>query len=241
MCRILRLPLNADLPMVCMTCERPAAGRVARIFRANGRSHQMQVPACGFCSTVLRNYLRYQLLATLLLVAAFVGAVVLFCLDVYFCAQLALLSMLPPGLHFLYYHWRFERDCLALGPNFAVVKVHSKAFADARDASLQQEDFSDWYERLRCEGESLRQIAARLESFGFPSRDGYETVVDAERSRKSIYRLHGLRRFMKGSVWTVLTLAAFQLWLPLIFLWTLGLRPMLGGMRQMLMGTGYSV
>lgn len=217
MSRILRLPLNAELPMTCMTCEREAFGRVSRTFRADGRSHKMQVPACGFCSAVLQSYTRHQRLAGFLMVASFVAAVVLFCVESYFCAQLALLTMLPSGLHFLYYHWRFERDCLGLGPNYVMLKVHSEGFARDRDAALQQEDFADWYERLRCEGESQSQIAARLEGCGRPSREIYDSVADAERRRKNFYRLHGLRRFMVGSVWSVVTLSAFQLWLPLIF------------------------
>lgn len=238
MCRILRLPLNAELPMTCMTCEREACGRVPRTFRSGSRWRTLQVPVCGFCKPILASYPGLQRMTALLTTAFFIASIVLFCLDCNFLASLALLGMIPAGLHFVYYHWRFERDCLGIGKNFLLVRVHSKHFAAARDASLKQEEFADWYERLRCEGLSQNKIGALLEGCGLPSRDVYDSVADAERRRRSFYRIDGLRRFMLGSGYSLLALALFQFFLPLIFVWSWGLRPMLGGMRQMVMGTG---
>lgn len=239
MSRILRLPLNAELPMTCMTCGEMATHRVVRTFRADGDSHSMKVPACAHCAAILSTYPRFQRYAGFLMAALLVVAAVLFCLDWYGLATLALFAMVPAGLHFLYYHWRFERDCLGIGKRFILLRVHSEQFVRARDESLQQEDFVDWYERLRCEGESQTQIARRMEAFGFPSREVYERMADMESRRRAFYRVHGLRRFLLGSTVALAGLVGVWFFPPCGWLCFQGLGPMLGGMGQMVTGTGY--
>lgn len=238
---ILRLPLNAQLPMTCMICGEVATHFPSRTFRAHGRSHSMKVPACGNCCATLQAYPGLQRFVGFLLAALLVLAAVLFCLEWYGLGSLFMLATVPAGLHFLYYHWRFERDCLGIGKRFILLRVHSERFVQARNAALQQEEFLDWYERLRCEGESQTQIAQRLEAFGFPSREVYERMAETERGRRSFYRMHGLRRFLGGSVIALAGLVGMW-FLPPCCIWCFqGAGNMLGGIQQMVTGTGYRV
>lgn len=239
MSRILRLPLNAELPLTCMTCGQMATHRVVRTFRSDGDSHSMKVPACAHCASILSTYPRFQRYAGFLMAALLVLAAVLFCLDWYGLATLALFAMVPAGLHFLYYHWRFERDCLGIGKRFILLRVHSEQFVQARDAALQPEKYVDWYERLRCEGLSKVEIAQILESQGHRSRDVYQWVADSERERRAFFRLHGLRRFLLGSTVALAGLVGVWFFPPCGWLCFQGLGPMLGGMGQMATGTGY--
>jgi len=225
-----------------MTCGEMATHRVLRTFRYDGDSHKMKVPACLHCATVLLAYPRYQRWCGFLIAALFAAAFVLFCLNWCALGTLCLLAMVPAGLHFLYYHWRFERDCLGIGKRFILLRVHADRFVQARDAALgTEESFPDWFERLRCEGESQTQIARRMEAFGYSTRECYETIANWERRRRSFYRLHGLRRFAIGCACSLVGAVGTWFCPPLVgvfFLRALG--TMFGGLGQMARGTGYS-
>lgn len=241
MSSILRLALGAKLPMTCMTCEAAATHLPSRTFRADGLSHTMKVPACLHCCSILQAYPRVQRMTGFLVAGLLLLAMVFMCLESGGPATLSFLASLPLGLHFLYYHWRFERDCLAIGKRFILLRVHSRRFVQARDAALEQEDFVDWYERLRCEGESQTQIARRMEAFGFPSREVYASMAETERGRRAFYRMHGLRRFLSGSTVTLVMLVASWFFLPCCY-WCWGAAgDILGGLQQMVTGTGYRV
>ena len=240
MSRILRLPLNAELPHTCMSCPEMATHRVPRTFRGDGKSHRMNVPACPQCALLLTAYPRYQRWCGLLIAAFFAATWALFFLKWFTLGTVSLLAMVPAGLHFLYYHWRFERDCVGLGKNFILLRVRSERFVQARDASLPQETFPDWYERLRCEGESRTQISQRLEACGYPTREAYERMAELEGRRRTSYRLHGLRRFLSGSAWSLVGLVGVWFFPVLGGLLLGSLQGMAGGLYQMVAGTGYS-
>lgn len=239
---ILRFPLDAQLPMTCMTCGEAATHLPSRTFRASGSSHTMKVPACVHCCAILQAYPGWQRFVGFLLAALLVLAAVLFCLEWQGLAGLSMLAAVPALLHFLYYHWRFERDCLGVGKRFILLRVHSDRFVRARNAALEQEDFVDFYERLRCEGESPTQIAERLDLFGFyPTREVFKRVAEMERGRRAFYRLHGLRRLLGGSVIALAGLVGMWFLPPCCFWCFQGAGNMLGGIQQMVTGTGYRV
>ncbi|MFN8610725.1 MAG: hypothetical protein U0931_24505 [Vulcanimicrobiota bacterium] len=238
---ILRLPLNADLPRVCMTCGSDHTHLVVRTFRHAGRLHRMQVPACAKCASQLLCYPRWQSLTGLLITTLLVAATALLCLEAWEAARLALFGAIPPGLSFLRRHWRFERCCLGIGSRFILLRVGAKKFVEARNRALEQEHYLDWFERLRCEGHSPSQIAVFLEGFGVCSRLAYESAWDWESQRRRRFRAHGWRRLVRGLLACLVALVGGQLASPLSLLAVSGTGWILSGGRQMLSGSGFNL